>query len=151
MRDSGASIASGFGGLRLEGIVGSEESLGASSEPPGEGNRGVISGESAGNGGEDNGGFGSNAGAAEIVEAGTFLGEVLSKVREEEKEWQTKKIMSIIKNGFLEVKAINDDEMNGHPFAYSWHRNSKGIIFGGKNERKNDRVGIMIEGLSRRM
>lgn len=106
MKGPGATIASGFGGLRLEGIVGSEESLGASSEPPGEGNRGVISGDS---GGEDIGGFGSNAGAAEIVEAGMLA-------RGEEKDWQIKKIMSGIKNGFVEVEAIN-----GHPFDYSWH------------------------------
>ncbi|KAH0663634.1 hypothetical protein KY290_029571 [Solanum tuberosum] len=70
MKGPGATIASGFGGLRVEGIVGSEESLGASSEPPGEGNRGVISGESEGE--ED---IGGNAGAAEIVEAGMLATE----------------------------------------------------------------------------
>lgn len=40
--------------------------------------------------------------------------------------------MSGIKNGFVEVEAIN--EWCGHPFDYSWHRNSKGIIFGEKND-----------------
>lgn len=69
----GATIASGFGGLGLDGIRGREDSLGESSEPPGVGKRGAISGDNAG--GEDNGaiGSGNNAGAAEIVEAGKFL------------------------------------------------------------------------------
>lgn len=64
----GAPVASGFGGLRLEGIVGIEESLGESSEPPGEGNRGVMSGDNAGD--DAKGESGNNAGAAEIVEVG---------------------------------------------------------------------------------
>lgn len=64
----GAPIASGFGGLGLEGIVGNEDSLGESSAPPGEGNRGLMSGDKAG--GEAKGAPGSNAGAAEIVEVG---------------------------------------------------------------------------------
>ncbi|KZV54342.1 hypothetical protein F511_03597 [Dorcoceras hygrometricum] len=53
-------------------MIGSEESLGESAVPPGEGRRGVISGDNAG--GADNGemGSGDNAGAAEIVEAGSF-------------------------------------------------------------------------------
>lgn len=51
----GAAIASGFGGLGLEGMVGIEDSLGESSEPPGEGKSGAISGDRAG-GGADNGG-----------------------------------------------------------------------------------------------
>lgn len=51
--------------------MGSEESVGASSEPPGDGNSGVMSGDKAGgSGGEDEGGKGSNAGAAEMVEVG---------------------------------------------------------------------------------
>lgn len=67
----GADMASGFGGLGLEGIVGNEDSVGESSEPPGEGNRGVMSfsGELAGDG-EAKGESGNNEGAAEIVEAG---------------------------------------------------------------------------------
>ncbi|KAF3663410.1 hypothetical protein FXO38_10651 [Capsicum annuum] len=105
MRGPGATIASGFGGLRLEGIVGIEESLGASSEPPGEGNRGVISGESAESGGEDVGGFGSNAGAAEILEAGGRLASEEEEEEERERDWEIKKIMSGMKNGFVEVEA----------------------------------------------
>ncbi|KAF3629977.1 RNA pseudouridine synthase 3, mitochondrial [Capsicum annuum] len=101
----GATIASGFGGLRLEGIVGIVESLGASSEPPGEGNRGVISGESAESGGEDVGGFGSNAGAAEILEAGGRLASEEEEEEERERDWEIKKIMSGMKNGFVEVEA----------------------------------------------
>lgn len=46
--------------------MGKEDSLGESSEPPGEGNRGVMSGDKAG--GEAEGASGNNAGAAEIVE-----------------------------------------------------------------------------------
>ena len=65
-KGTGASIASGFGGLGLEGIVGKEDSLGESSEPPGEGKRGVMSGDKAG--GEAKGASGNNAGAAESVE-----------------------------------------------------------------------------------
>ncbi|RAL45084.1 hypothetical protein DM860_015490 [Cuscuta australis] len=52
--------SSGFGGLGLEGIVGSEGcSAGGSSEPPAEGKRGEMSGE-------DEGGNGSNDGAGEM-------------------------------------------------------------------------------------
>lgn len=59
-------MSSGLGGLGLEGMVGSEDSVGESSPLPGEGKRGVISGDEAG--GEESGGaVGSNAGAAEIV------------------------------------------------------------------------------------
>ncbi|KAI3829606.1 hypothetical protein L1987_03732 [Smallanthus sonchifolius] len=63
-------MSSGLGGLGLEGMVGRDDSLGESSPPLGEGNRGVMSGDKAGEG-EDSGGDGddddgSNAGAAEI-------------------------------------------------------------------------------------
>ncbi|VFQ88754.1 unnamed protein product [Cuscuta campestris] len=52
--------SSGFGGLGLEGIVGSEGcSVGGSSEPPVEGKRGEISGDKLW-GGEDEAGNGSN-------------------------------------------------------------------------------------------
>ncbi|PWA74758.1 hypothetical protein CTI12_AA243050 [Artemisia annua] len=63
-------MSSGLGGLGLEGIVGSEDSLGESPLPLGEGNKGVMSGDKAGEG-EESGGdeeiVGSNAGAADIV------------------------------------------------------------------------------------
>ncbi|KAL8234286.1 hypothetical protein R6Q59_020386 [Mikania micrantha] len=72
-------MSSGLGGLGLDGMVGSDDSVGESSPPPGEGNRGVMSGDRAGEG-EDNGDDdddddgddddddgGSDAGAAEIV------------------------------------------------------------------------------------
>ncbi|KAK1426712.1 hypothetical protein QVD17_15391 [Tagetes erecta] len=64
-------MSSGLGGLGLEGMMGSDDSVGASSPPLGVGNKGVISGDKAGEG-EDNGDddddiVGSNAGAAEIV------------------------------------------------------------------------------------
>lgn len=65
-----ATMSSGFGGLGLEGMMGSEDSVGASPSPAGEGNRGLISGERVGEEGEERGGFGSNAGAAEMVEVG---------------------------------------------------------------------------------
>jgi hypothetical protein len=61
------AIASGFE-VRLEGMVGSDDSEGGSVTPPGEGNRGVMSGDRAG---ENRGTPGKTAGAAEIVE--TFL------------------------------------------------------------------------------
>lgn len=51
----GAANASGLGGLGLEGMVGTEESLGARSGPPGVGNRGVISGDNAGGKEEEEG------------------------------------------------------------------------------------------------
>jgi hypothetical protein len=61
------AIASGFG-VWLEGMIGSDDSEGGSVTPPGEGNRGVMSGDRAG---ENRGALGKTAGAAEIVE--TFL------------------------------------------------------------------------------
>lgn len=39
--------ASGFGGLGLEGMVGTEEPVGVGTTPPGEGKSGEISGESS--------------------------------------------------------------------------------------------------------
>ncbi|KAL8214913.1 hypothetical protein R6Q57_004362 [Mikania cordata] len=65
-------MSSGLGGLGLDGMVGSDDSVGESSSPPGEGNRGVMSGDRAGEGedngdDDDGGGGGSDAGAAEIV------------------------------------------------------------------------------------
>ncbi|KAL3644824.1 hypothetical protein CASFOL_010004 [Castilleja foliolosa] len=71
----GANIASGFGGLGLDGIKGIEDSLGESPGPPGDvGKRGLISGDIVGDG-DDNGEIesGKIAGAAEIVEAGKFI------------------------------------------------------------------------------
>ncbi|XP_041022550.1 uncharacterized protein LOC121263623 [Juglans microcarpa x Juglans regia] len=62
---AGATVESGFGGLRLAGMVGSDDSDGGSATPPGEGNKGLMSGERAG---EDTGALGNNAGAAEMVE-----------------------------------------------------------------------------------
>lgn len=48
-----SSIASGFGGLGLEGIKGTDDSEGESSEPLGEGKRGLISGDNVGDKDED--------------------------------------------------------------------------------------------------
>ncbi|KAJ7977495.1 Major capsid protein [Quillaja saponaria] len=60
-----AAVESGFGVLGLEGIMGNEEdSLGEKATPPGEGNRGVISGDIV----EATGATGKTAGAADIVE-----------------------------------------------------------------------------------
>ncbi|GFS35048.1 hypothetical protein Acr_00g0037510 [Actinidia rufa] len=58
----GASDWSGFGGLGLEGIMGREDS-------DGEGQSGVMSGDKVGEG-ENIGGFGRSASAAEIVDVG---------------------------------------------------------------------------------
>ncbi|KAK4418192.1 hypothetical protein Salat_2231900 [Sesamum alatum] len=103
----GATIASGFGGLGLDGIRGIEDSLGERSEPPGEGKRGAISGDNAG-GGEDNGaiGSGNNAGAAEIVEAGKFM----HKAGDDENAIK-RAVARTIKNGVMESEAINDEEI----------------------------------------
>lgn len=73
-------MSSGFGGLGLEGMVGKDDSLGESSPPLGEGNKGVMSGDKAGEGDEndddDEGdGDGSNVGAAEIVLGAIFANE----------------------------------------------------------------------------
>ena len=65
----GASVWSGFGGLGLEGIVGREDSDGEGAAPLGVGKSGVMSGDKVGEG-ENIGGFGRSAGAAEIVDIG---------------------------------------------------------------------------------
>ncbi|GLU03424.1 hypothetical protein SLE2022_206260 [Rubroshorea leprosula] len=63
----GASTASGFGGLGLAGMVGRDDSAGEGDmSPPGVGNNGVISGDSAG--AEARGASGNNAGAADMLE-----------------------------------------------------------------------------------
>ena len=64
----GATKASGFGGLGLEGMVGSEDSAGESGCFPGVGKRGVMSGDRAGDNGAVKGPPGKTAGAAEMVE-----------------------------------------------------------------------------------
>lgn len=64
----GAAASSGFGGLGLEGMVGSEDSDGESGSFPGVGKRGVMSGERAGGNGNVRGPPGKTAGAAEMVE-----------------------------------------------------------------------------------
>ena len=65
----GATVTSGFGGLWLEGIVGTDDSDGGTASPPGEGNSGEMSGDRAG---EYTGAPGKTAGAAEIVETLIF-------------------------------------------------------------------------------
>lgn len=66
----GASKSSGFGGPGLEGIVGSEDSVGEGAMvlPPGVGNNGVMSGDKLGADVDGKGALGKNAGAADIVE-----------------------------------------------------------------------------------
>lgn len=66
-RSGDCTASSGFGGLGFEGMMGSDESDGASGSPPGDGNRGTISGDRAGDT-DGEGASGSNAGAAEMVE-----------------------------------------------------------------------------------
>ncbi|KAK9281848.1 hypothetical protein L1049_004754 [Liquidambar formosana] len=75
----GASISSGFGGLGLEGMVGTEDSVGESGLPPGVGNSGVMSGDKAG--GEYRGGYGNNAGDAEIVDVGKASEELVMVIK----------------------------------------------------------------------
>ncbi|XXG79320.1 hypothetical protein AAC387_Pa09g0419 [Persea americana] len=62
----GPASASGFGGLRFDGIVGIK-SPGEGATPLGEGSRGLMSGASSGGSGTDIGASGSNAGAADMV------------------------------------------------------------------------------------
>lgn len=76
--------------------MGSDDSVGESSWPPGEGKSGLISGDSAG--GEDKG-EGNNAGAAEIVEAGKFLSEFND---DDDDENIIKMVVRKIKNGLME-------------------------------------------------
>ncbi|XP_057963520.1 uncharacterized protein LOC131154784 [Malania oleifera] len=102
----GASMApSGFGGLRLEGMVGSEDSAGEGTSPPaaGEGNRGVMSGERAG--GDDRGASGSNAGAAEMVEVCNLSPN--GKAREGE---HAMKISTSAKKSDQVEAILNDDD-----------------------------------------
>ncbi|EEF41650.1 conserved hypothetical protein [Ricinus communis] len=64
-------IISGFGGLGLEGMVGSEDSAGEGTAAPVVGKTGSISGDKLEVGGgevEEKGGSGKRAGAADIVE-----------------------------------------------------------------------------------
>jgi hypothetical protein len=73
----GAATTSGFGGLWLEGIVGSDDSDGGSASPLGDGNSGLMSGDRAG---EYTGAPGKTAGAAEIVE--TFICSSVAEANE---------------------------------------------------------------------
>lgn len=57
------TTSSGFGGLGLEGMVGMEDPVGTGSTPPGEGKRGIMSGDNGGRG--DGAGFSKNAGDVE--------------------------------------------------------------------------------------
>lgn len=63
-------IVSGFG-LRVEGIVGMDDPAGECAVLPGDGKRGAISGDNSVYG--ESGGFGSTAGAAEIVGVSKFI------------------------------------------------------------------------------
>lgn len=64
----GTATESGFGGLGLEGMVGSEDPDGEITCFPGEGNSGAISGGKLGE--EGCRGSGGNDGAAEMVDGG---------------------------------------------------------------------------------
>ncbi|KAF5937301.1 hypothetical protein HYC85_024807 [Camellia sinensis] len=72
------AVSSGFGGLRFEGMVGSEDSDGEGT-PGEEGKRGVMSGDKVGGEEEERGGFGRVDGEAEMGEDG-------SKASDEENE-----------------------------------------------------------------
>lgn len=100
---AGARVESGFGGLRLAGMVGSDDSEGGSATPPGEGNKGVMSGDRAG---EDTGTLGNNAGAAEMVETLVLMFS-LDAMANEEQATKTVNIANIDQK-----EAINDDEIN---------------------------------------
>ncbi|KAL4384285.1 hypothetical protein GQ457_15G022220 [Hibiscus cannabinus] len=65
-------MLSGFGGLGLDGIVGTDESVGEGATPLGVGNKGSTSGGKLGE--EASGALGKNAGAADIVEYRTCSG-----------------------------------------------------------------------------
>ncbi|GER43732.1 beta carbonic anhydrase 4 [Striga asiatica] len=92
-----AAIASGFGGLGLEGIMLTDESLG-------EGNRGVMSGDDDAGSGEEKL-SGNKAGAAEITEAGRLFSEA-----SDDEKIDTKMVTKIKINNILLVCAINDEE-----------------------------------------
>lgn len=61
----GATTSSGLGGLRVEGMVGTDDTVGEGSTPPGEGNSGAMSGDSSWKGGIG-GELVKNAGEVEI-------------------------------------------------------------------------------------
>lgn len=63
-------------GLGLEGIVGNEESEGEGTIAPSLGNSGSMSGDKDG---DNNGGWGKNAGAAEIVDNFSCVFEAVIK------------------------------------------------------------------------
>ncbi|CAL5413215.1 unnamed protein product [Camellia sinensis] len=92
------SVSSGFGGLGLEGMVGMEDPVGEGNSPPGEGRRGEISGDNSVNG-DESGGLGNNAGAAEIVAIVVAMGGVFCSFLEEEKESEGEAMKAIIMSG----------------------------------------------------
>lgn len=102
----GAAMASGFGGLGLEGMVGKEESVGESWEPEGEGKRGVISGDKAGEGES-----GNNEGAAEIVEVGRIGRSVVVVLLVDDTNKHGIPI-KVAKRNIKLKSAINDREIN---------------------------------------
>ncbi|KAJ6323777.1 hypothetical protein OIU76_011131 [Salix suchowensis] len=61
----GATTPSGSGGLGVEGMVGTEDTVGEGSTPPGEGNSGAMSGGSSWKG-DGEGGLARTAGEVEI-------------------------------------------------------------------------------------
>ena len=61
----GATTSSGLGGLGVEGMVGTDDTVGEGSTPPGEGNSGAMSGDSSWKG-DSGGGLVRNGGAVEI-------------------------------------------------------------------------------------
>lgn len=85
MAESGPTMAtsSGFGGLWFDGMVGMRDPVGEGNSPPGEGKRGVMSGDNSVYGGES-GGPGNTAGAAEIEEALEGVSKFSSEVEERE-------------------------------------------------------------------
>jgi len=61
----GATTSSGLGGLGVEGMVGTDDTVGEGSTPPGEGNSGAMSGDSSWRG-DSGGGLVRNGGEVEI-------------------------------------------------------------------------------------
>lgn len=61
--------SSGFGGLWVDGMVGTDDSDEAGTTPPGEGKSGVMSGDNSWKGDRGGRGFFRNGGIAGIVEA----------------------------------------------------------------------------------
>lgn len=84
MAESGPTLAtsSGFGGLWLDGMVGMEDPVGEGNSPPGEGKRGVMSGDNSVYGESE--GPGNTDGAAEIVEALEGVFKLSSDVEQRE-------------------------------------------------------------------